>query len=255
MAIGSAAAYAAPPSVTVSGGAMNGASPDSTGFSQVYPDATLTGTVASGTLETRGRYGGITNDSYYAFTGKVTCMVLRGNRVFVGALGSASKHEEFQSPAGEVVTSLPGSYMQVMELEFGHFAEYGERSNHAFETLGTHHEGVPATAPPKCKEYVAKLKGGIAATRSDTLSMSPSITKPKDGFTTKAGLVKFAGTGEPNTAVKLDEGEQTNGADVSVNANGKWSATLVVVGEVNFTARAVGGSTIPSNAVFFDAFS
>jgi hypothetical protein len=250
LALGAAAAYAGPPSITLKGSGIAGPTPDSYGGTQVFPNATLTGSVASGTFETRGRYGGIGNDSYDAFSGKVTCMLQKGNRVFVGGLGTATQHEETGGKI--IVTTIPGSYMQVMEVEFGHYFTDPQRTNHAIASLGTHQIGLPSTVAPKCKAYVSKLKGAQPAVQ-DTLNLSPSITKPADGATVTAGPVKFAGTGEPNTAIRLDEGSETTGADVSVNANGKWSVTLEVVGEMSFTARAVGGSTVPSNTVTLNA--
>ena len=249
-----AALALSPASTTLRGGAGDGGSPDSAGLSQVYPDATLTGKVASGTLETDGRYGGVGNGSYYAFNGHVTCMLVIGNRVIIGALGTASKHQEGYM---EGVTPLPGSYMQVAEIEFGHFFSGGIagniRSNHAFQSLGPYHEGEPGSVAPSCRTYATKMRGGDPASEWDTLNLSPSITSPVDGRTYKAGPIRLAGSGEPNTAIELFDGS-FKPSFVSVNANGKWSTTLYCSGEESFYAMAVLGSSVPSNTVTFNAF-
>jgi hypothetical protein len=242
-------AWASTPTVTVEGEGVNGGSPDSTGLNNILVDATLAGKAASGTLETQGRYGGLDNGSYDAFNGEVTCMIIKGNRVIVGAFGKASRHDEHEG-----TTILPGSYMQVAVVEFGEFEGFfGSPVRHAYGSLGTHHEGEPSTKPPSCKKLKA-MAVQTAATEFDSLALSPSITKPKDGAKSSSGTVKFAGTGEPNSVVIVYQVGHLSGTEVPVNAQGKWSLKLggFAPGEYEYTAKALSGSKVLANTVSFE---
>ena len=114
---GAAAALAALPTVTLSGEGRNGSSPDSITASADV-NATLSGGLASGTLNTSGRAGGF-HETWVAFNGNVTCMVVEGKQVTVGALGTASRGPV----AGPGATKLPGSYAQLLTVEFGEFKD------------------------------------------------------------------------------------------------------------------------------------
>src|ERR1700683_4188686 len=85
---GAPAALASPPTVTLSGEGRDGYSPDSTNASAGV-NATLSGGLASGSLETGGKVGDF-GGTWFAFRGNVTCMVVEGNQVTVGAFGTAS---------------------------------------------------------------------------------------------------------------------------------------------------------------------
>jgi hypothetical protein len=246
--LATASAWASTPSVTIEGEGVNGGSPDSTGLNNILLNATLTGKTALGTLETQGRYGGLDNGSYDAFDGEVTCMIVKGNRVIVGAIGQASRHDEHEG-----TTIMPGAYVQVAVVEFGEFEGFfGRPVRHAYGSLGTHHEGEPGTKPPSCKKMKA-MAVQTAATEFDSLALSPSITKPKDGAKSSSGAVKLAGTGEPNSIIVVYQVGHS-GTEVAVNAQGKWSMKLMGLapGKYEYTAKALSGSKVTANTVTFE---
>ncbi len=252
--VGGAAALAAPPSSTLSGSASGGTTPDSANFSTITVTATLAAGVPRGMLETSGRSGGSGDDSHYTFSGAVTCMLVRGNRVIVGASGTSAYHE--QREGGETVVPLPGPYVQVAVVEFvepheeegpgGPFlvADY-------FNSLGEHHQGLPSTRRPDCAAN-AGLEAFPFGTPIDTLALSPSITRPADGFVSSSGAVALAGKGQPYSYIRVHEvahGGQLK--TVYVGPTGAWSATFtgLAPGSHEFVAVAAEGGSPPSNTV------
>jgi hypothetical protein len=253
--------------VTVSGTDNDGRSPDSTNDIATV-GATLSNGVATGNLRTAGKVRPFQLDSQFAvFEGSVTCMDVDGKRVVIGAFGTASLHGDGGGP-------LPGTYTQVLTLEFGNFplSHTGPPqrfANNSFGLLGEHDEGVPSETPPNCNRrhlsdqhvFAGELLEqdpyrGLPFYRDGEefrlIHISPSITSPKDGHISQRGIVRLSGTGEPNRAITVYEvGHQASGTEVVANEKGKWSLTLsgVAAGTHVFTASAVNGSPIPANTV------
>jgi hypothetical protein len=253
----SGAALASAPTVTLSGWGDNGyITPDSF-YAGVSVEATLSEGHTSGSLTTEGRiyspFG-----SWYIFTGNVTCMVLHGNQVTVGAFGNAVVQP---FPSGYLPPEpLPGTYAQVLTVEFGEFPgeEKGEILTDSFGMLGerpqeggNEYAGLQSVDPPNCRKPYS-FANQILPTGGGVIHISPSITSPRDGYVSRDGIVKLAGTGEPNRAIRVYEvGNEASGTEVTANAEGKWSLTLsgVSAGTHVFTASAVNGSAIPANTV------
>lgn len=145
---GAPAAFAASRTVTVTGGGEDGFTPDSVTTS-VSVDAMLSHGIASGHLTTVGERGGLPpqNDR---FDGNVTCMVIHGKQVTVGAFGTARVNHENGRPP----TPLPGTYAQVLTVEFGRFTspdlESSPTYSDSFGVLGAHHIGLLSKTPPNC---------------------------------------------------------------------------------------------------------
>jgi hypothetical protein len=250
------AAFASHGPITLDGSLVTGESPDSEGASVISLDATLANGVASGTLTTDGRTGGPGNVSHNEFSGKVTCMIAKGKRVVIGALGKATSHEEEPFPPfRETITQFPGTYMQVAVIESTDYklgtAEGEVTVRHNYQSLGEHHEGIASSVAPSCKSW-RSLQAVTPADLGDTLLKPPAITRPTNDSTSPTGKVKFAGTGEPDSSIELYEvGHEGEAHEVAVNAHGKWKATVsgLAAGSHEFTAIAVEGSTTPSNTV------
>jgi hypothetical protein len=244
--------------VTLDGSLNTGETPDSDFASVISIDATLANGVASGTLTTDGRTGGIENLSHNEFTGDVTCMIAKGKRVIVGAFGKATLHEEEPVfPFKETITPFPGTYMQVAVIESTDYTEGtpgGEVTvRHKFQSLGEHHEGIASSTAPDCKSW-RSLEAVTPANFGDTLLQPPAITRPVNGSTSPTGKVKFAGTGESNSSIELYEvGHESEAHEVGVNAHGKWKTTIagLAAGSHEFTAIAVEGSETPAKVVSF----
>jgi hypothetical protein len=252
---GGGSALASPPSLTLSGEAFSGITPDSFGFSTIAVSATKTGSVVGGTLETGGRTGGVDDTSHYEFTGTVNCMLMSKGHMIVGAFGTVAFVEEVG--ATKNIIPQPGTYMQVAEIQFVNYKEFGPGGEftvrHEFGSLGEHHQGELSTVKPKCPAWTS-LTASSGPVQDDSLALSPSITTPKDGFVSASGTVKFAGQGEPGTVVALyPVGKPTKAVDVTVNSLGRWSVTVggLTVGSHEYVAQAVGGSTVLSNTVKF----
>jgi hypothetical protein len=252
---GGGSALASPPTLTLSGAAANGGTPDSYGISTIKVSATKTGSLVGGTLETGGRTGGIGNFSHYEFSGKVTCMVMSKGRMFVGAFGTAAFHEEKEGT--ENIIPLAGTYMQVAEVQFVNYKETGPGGEftvrHEYGSLGEHHRGLSSKVKPKCPEWLS-LTSSSGPAFEDSLALSPSITKPKDGFVSTTGTVKFAGQGEPNTFIGVyPVGHPEKAIFVAVNAVGNWALTIggLSVGTHEYVASPVEGPAGLSNTVGF----
>jgi hypothetical protein len=259
---GASTALASAPTVTLSGTDNDGRSPDSTDHIAVV-SATLSKGVASGSLSTHLKATpGRSFSPFVVFEGNVTCMDVDGKRVTVGAFGTdrlsghfSEAEKEFQVP--------PGTYAQVLTVEFGTFPLYHtvpERfATNSFGVLGEHGEGLRSDTPPNCNKrysFASQILPFIYASEPSgverLIHISPSITSPKDGHVSHRGTVKLSGTGEPNRAITVYEvGYKTNGTEVTADARGKWSLTLsgLSVGTHVFTASAVNGSEIPANTV------
>jgi hypothetical protein len=245
----SGAALASPPSVTLSGSGDKGGFDYATAYVNV--NATLSQGIVSGTLESQGSTGGSPSHGDREFNGNVTCMVVHGNRVTLGAFGTVWS---YYPP-----TKLPGNYAQVLTVEFGKFpipdTQPPRFVTDSFGLLGEYVEGLPSTSPPSC--YHASFSNQIlpviaGAYPGGVIDISPSITSPRDGHVSRDGTVTLKGTGEPNRAIKVYEvGNEASATEVTANDNGKWSLTLsgLSVGKHVFTALAVGGSTVPANTV------
>jgi hypothetical protein len=248
------AALASPPAVTLSGHGVN----EFTG--EFYDEATtvtatLSHGVASGSLSTEGHQGRNLGGGDRHFTGNVTCMVVHGNQVTVGAFGTVLDEPEY-GPASE----LPGTYSQLLTVEFGEFAVGQFNPSNflpdSFGALGAHKEGVPSATSPNCQHASFEhqfLPYGDFSTGA--IYLSPSITSPGDGYVSRNGTVTLSGTGEPNRLLKVYEvGDEAGAKEVTANANDEWSVTLtgLSAGKHVFTASAVKGSTVPANTVEID---
>jgi hypothetical protein len=180
-----------------------------------------------------------------------------GPRVIVGAFGSAAYHDEAEG-RNEVIP-LPGSYMQVAVVDFFEpHTEFGPGGafeyRNAWTSLGEYHQGLPSARPPACAKYrlaeVPQLGAPI-----DSLTVSPSITRPRDGYVSTSTTVAFKGTGEPFTSLKLyPVGHKALATTVSVGQNGTWAVTLrnLAPGVHEYVARGVAGTAGPSNTVRFE---
>jgi hypothetical protein len=256
LAVGAGTALASQPSTTLSGSARGGVTPDSSGFSTIAVDATLAQGAVSGTLETGGRTGGPGDDSHYQFSGDVTCMLVQANRVIVGAYGTVAFHEEVEGR--EVGRPLFGPYMQVAVVEFvephGEQGPGGEFTvSNEWQSLGEHHQGLPSYFRPKCSKYAA-LEAFPFGTPIDSLALSPSITRPTDGYTSPSSSVALAGRGEPFSTVEVFEvGHKAKATIAFVNPSGAWALTLrgLSSGSHEYVALATEGSPVPSNTVRF----
>jgi hypothetical protein len=258
--LGATEALAAPPSVTLSGTGLDGSpssSDDKTDFASV--NATLSQGVATGTLETAGKKGDVYG-TWYVFEGNVTCMVVHGTHVKVGAFGTVWRGPSREPGAPR--EQLPGTYAQVLSVEFGEFSRAEEFQNppppltDTFGMVGENNRGLPSSTPPSCTA-LGSFKNQHRPSSGGAIAISPSITSPKDGYRSKTGSVKFSGTAEPNTAIKVyEEGGEGRSADVTADANGKWTVTLngLGVGAHTFSAISLAptGSTVPANTVLVE---
>jgi hypothetical protein len=252
---GAGSALASSPTMTLSGFAASGVSPDSFGLSTIAVSATKAGSIVGGTLETGGRTGGPGDGSHFEFSGKVNCMMMRKGLMFVGAFGTVAFHEEI-GPT-ENIDPVAGTYMQVAEIQFVNYkfsAPDGEHTvRHEFNSLGEHHEGLPSKLKPKCQEWLS-LTSSSGPVLDDTLALSPSIAKPRDGFVSPTGTVKFTGQGEPNTFIGLyPVGHPGAAVLAAVNALGNWSLTFsgLAIGDHEYVAAPVEGPAGRSNRVRF----
>ena len=243
----SGAALASPPTVTLSGNGGNGHSPDSND-ADAYVSATLSKRIASGSLDTFGRDERVLY-RWFHFTGTVTCMDVDGKHVTVGAFGTTRLEG-----GGQPEEQLPGTYAQVLTVEFGEIEEPGHEfpvfRSYSFGMLGEANQGVQSNAPPNCNKHYS-FAHQIVPTFG-VIHISPSITWPRDGHISRRGNLRLCGTGEPNRAIKVYEvGHEATGTEVTADARGKWSLTLTGVskGTHVFTASAVNGSEVPANTV------
>ena len=246
-------ALASPPTVTLSGYAHTGESPDGN-TAHVTVNAVLSAGVATGTLSSEGKIED--PERWYRFRGAVTCMVVAGPRVTVGAFGTTwippmygnGWHEE----------ERPG-YSQVLTVEFGEFESQFEEYKLVTFMYGLlpgypSFDGLETFAPPSCQD--ASFDDLLQPTNNvfggeSSMHISPSITAPTDGHVSH-GTVKLSGTAEPDHQLLVYEfGHESAGTDIQVSAKGKWSATLtgLLVGTHVFQALTVNGSEIPSNTV------
>ncbi len=253
------AAFASSRSVTLDGFGDTGESPDTTGISTISVDATLANGLAGGTLTTVGKVNPLGNFYFDEFTGEVTCMLVSGKRIIIGAFGEATSRREVlgSNPIEEIVTLFPGTYMQVAVVESTDYMRETDGGKvtvrHNYESLGPHHEGLPSSLPPVCKKY-RSLEAKTPADFHDTLFQIPAITRPSNGATIGTGKTTFAGDGEPETPIELYEvGHESEAKEVPVNAHGKWHVTIsgLAAGIHEFSARAQDGSTVPASPVRF----
>jgi len=254
---GASVALASPPTVTLSGEAGRNRGYHFLEGARV--DATLSNGVATGTLSTTGVIE--LEGEEHEFSGYVTCMVVQGNRVVVGALGHAYEDVRENSRL-----ELPGSYAQVLVVEFGQFKvtsafrEEGkeEVASYTFEVQLGHEnedrarEGVPSDTPPNCN---SSYSGGPQEEPGEPphgMHLSPAITSPSDGSMVSGHTVTLSGIGEPNALLGVYEVAQPSGGHlVTVTADGEWSATFTNVpdGAHVYTAGAISGSNVPANTV------
>jgi len=153
LALAAAPAASATATYTLSGSGNNGLpfSPDSN-TRDATVDATRTGTVVGGTLETAGREE--SPGLFDLFSGSVTCMKveLKGKRVVVGAFGRV--HLEGQP-------DLPGKYAQILTVEFGSFENpVQEKFSSRFAILGGSGQGERSLTPPSCSKASFKQTSG-----------------------------------------------------------------------------------------------
>jgi hypothetical protein len=232
---GASTALAAAPSITLQGAAQDGFTPDSD-RDNVRVEATLAGASASGSLETEGHEGALGPPWDGFESTKVTCMLVAGNRVVIGAEGKAWHQPSFEPKSKEY---FPGTYVQLLEVEFGRFTVTPSETPLPFRfgMLGEHDEGVPRTGAPSCSAGMESFDAGYLPSMVAGLTLSPSINLPIDG-STSTGRVSVSGEGQPNTAVTVAVHEERRGAEgevefptqgqasALVGAGGSWSATI-----------------------------
>jgi hypothetical protein len=246
---GAATALASAPSVTLSGEAGDESTPASKRDRVTSVQATLNGSTPAGTLHTEGSFTGGTGP-YSGFDGQVSCVVLAGKRVTVGAFGEAWQVAE----GSEEHKPLPGSYAQLLTVEFAKVrvsGPFGETTvSESFKALGTEDQGVSALSPPDCHSGSFE---GLHPDANGALYLSPSISSPLDGAVDDTGSVTLSGTAEPGAVVAIYEPAGSAAAATVVNADldGGWTATLspLAIGVHVFSAFVLPGSTIPSNTV------
>jgi hypothetical protein len=237
--VGGASALASPPSVTLAGFATQTHGTPTSNLIDASIHATLSDGIATGTLATGGKVGDSLSGTWYNFKGDVTCMVMHGKRVTVGAFGEASVFHKSGGPE----ESLPGHYRQVFTVEWGEFVntEFEERPvfPDTYGLLGKHQQGVRSNVPPSCN--AASFAHQRVPTPGSWMEISPSITSPKDGYVS-LGSVTLSGTAEPKGAITVYEvGHEASGTEITANAKGKWSLTLegLSLGTHVFSAEAV----------------
>jgi hypothetical protein len=250
--VGVSQALASPPTVTLSGSATDGQISPNSDRIDASVNATLSNGVASGSLNTRGRVGDEFESTWYEFTGNVTCMIVHGKRVTVGAFGMVTAVTQGFGPPE--ISHLPGDYAQVFTVEFGEFKnlaeEFGAPLSDTYGMLGEHEDGLQSKTAPSCRK--ASFAHEALPTEKSVIHLSPSITSPRDGHVSHDGIVKLSGTGEPNRVIEVYEvGREASTTEVTANADGRWSLTLggLSPGMHLFTASAVNGSAIPANTV------
>jgi hypothetical protein len=241
------------PTVTIEGSGRDGYSPSSA-HNQASLNATLGGGVATGTLMTSGGSGGL----WHEFKGTVTCMVVEGAHVTIGALG-----KDREVPNEGPPKAASGEFAQLLTVEFGEYTDftreelptYTDRFGHM---LGTHDEGIESSVAPNCGEAGA-LSSGYLPTFGGVFHLSPSITSPEDGSTSESATVTLSGTAEPSSSIWVYEaGEKPEqGTLVTANAAGAWSLTVeaLAAGVHVFSAIAQSGSKVPANTVEVDVVS
>ena len=254
-------ALASPPSVTLSGSNETELGPEGR-MNFVEVSATLSDGVVNGVLHDEDFGVWHTSISLTGaiparralfpafFTGSVTCMAVRGNRVTVGALGTAEEEGR----------QLPGTYTQLLTVEFGEFRLKEVRGpKFATDTYGVPGGSVLSARPPNCHDasFSEQNVPEIYWTGSvgGHIHISPSITSPRDGQVSRNGTVTLSGTGEPNRALKVYEvGNEASAKEVTASTDGEWSVTLngLSPGKHVFTASAVNGSTVSANTVEID---
>jgi hypothetical protein len=249
--LGAGSAAAEAPSVTVAGNATNAANTPGSDTIDASLHATLADGQASGEVRSEGREGGAIDGTWKRFEGDVTCVLLRGKRVTVGAFGVVVSEplDGFEAP-----TQLPGQYAQLFTVEFGLFANHievgGPPYSDSYGLLGPNREGVPADAPPSCEK--ASFAHQLEPTSESVIQISPAITAPVDGRMLRPGLVRIAGSAEPDGRVAVTDAD-TPGLEVQapVKVNGRWIVELerLAPGPHAFTAHELGASTVPSNTV------
>jgi hypothetical protein len=241
-------ALATAPSVTLSGAATDGTTPDGDRDRVTGVRATLSGGVAGGYLETEGKAGDV-GGPYDGFSGTVSCMLVEGDQITVGALGSAWHLGEAEGAQRE---QLPGSYAQLLTVRFGDFfvLEPGESPvPSAFGLLGSDDQGIESSTPPDCS--TASFTTPFPATNG-ALHVSPSITSPLDAAVLEGGSVTLNGSAERGAVVAVyDIAQPSAGAVTTTDTNGGWSATIsgLAPGTHSFAAFVRPGSDIPSNVV------
>jgi hypothetical protein len=242
-------ALASPPSVTINGSGMNGESPDST-HDHASVNATLSAEgVATGTLETSGRTGDVLG-TWHKFSGSVTCMVVEGPRVTIGALGG-----DWIVPSEGPPKAVPGEFAQLLTVEFGKYVDHSKEIPPTYTDiyggmLGTHDEGVESSIAPDCE--TAEPSVFYLPTYSGVFHLSPSITSPEDGSKIESSTVTHKGTAEPNVTIDVYEvGKEAEATPVTANAEGEWSLTVeeLPLGVHVFSAIAESGSKVPANEV------
>ncbi len=241
----SAASASSTPSVTLSGHVDGNNDPDTSGVREANVEATLTTAGVEGVLSTEGREPANQGlGPFYTFAGKVTCMIVSGNRVTVGALGEAVEH-------GKLSDGFPekhlGSYANILTVEYG---PTDKPAAPHFGMLGTFNEGVPSKAPPDC---VSASFAELHPATSSGPWLSPEIVSPLDGSSVTGESATLSGIAQAHTSIAVYEpGLMSSGTVVSVGASGVWSVTLgdLKPGTHLFTASALGGnSPVPSNTV------
>ena len=240
-------ALASAPTVTIEGSGIDGYTPSSA-HDQASVNAALSAGVATGTLETSGGSGGL----WHAFKGAVTCMVVEGAHVTIGALG-----KDREVPTEGPPKAVSGEFAQLLTVEFGKYTDFTQEEMPTYtdrfgHMLGTRNEGVESSVAPNCGEAGA-LSSGYLPTFGGVFHLSPSITSPEDGSVSESATVTLSGTAEPSSSIWLYEvGEEPEeGTLVIAHAEGAWSLAVeeLAVGVHVFSALAQSGSKAPANTV------
>jgi hypothetical protein len=242
----SSASAASPPSVTLSGNLNQDWTADSGGVAKVEVNATTTGGQASGSLYTSGAVESHFEGPWYHFFGEVTCMVVSGNRVTVGAFGNVT-YEDNTGP-----TELPGTYANILTVEYGSYEEPGYSPppfTARFHILGKENRGYESATPPDCASASFE---NLSLSWGREAYLSPEISSPSDGTTVSGDSVTLSGIAQPDTELAVYEvGAASSGTVLKVGDDGAWSTTLkgLAPGAHVFTAGAIAGSKVASNTV------
>jgi hypothetical protein len=219
---------------------------------------TFTALHASGRLQTRHLTTSQPFGKHRGFEGSVTCVLDKGSRIVIGAVGSAFSEREFFNEATNEVelekTFDPEPHFQVAVVEFGSFPNGLNTATvpRAWGSLGDFEEGELGSTPPDCHAF--KSLKAIEPEESGTLRLSPTVFKPKQGAKTKLTTITLAGTGEPNSTLKVHDTMAAKSATkIVVPTTGKWSLTVagLALGAHEYVFEPTnGGSAVPAHVAF-----
>ena len=245
----STAAAGVQPTQVLRGYAVSSPVADDGEASTLEVNVSFTKKTAEGVLTTRGR---TEPEEHHGFTGAVTCVRTKGAKVVIAAFGTAfEEYWEYDLEREERIprrTSFPGSYMQVVVLEYGSFGNIFDESEFfpdRWGYLGSYGEGQRSDtaasypAPKTIKPFwVGEEGGGVL--------LSPAITSPKLGASERATSVTLKGTGEPYLTIEVSEPGHS-ATTVAVSSKGKWRLTVagLAVGSHESVAQSLAHPELP----------